>query len=61
MNSTTHAVTAKAGTTPASPVSLTGTWFARVGMRPYALLGLVDRTPGTRAPIRPLPRVDIAA
>lgn len=45
--------------TAAGHIPLTGTWFGRVGLRPYALLGLVDQTPGTR--VRPLPRLDLAA
>ena len=61
MISTTPADTTPAGTTPASPISLTGTWFARVGTRPYELLGLIERTPGTRTPVRTLPRLDLAA
>ncbi len=49
-------------TTPAdTSIPLTGTWFARVGLRPYDLLGLTDRSGGTRAPIRNLPRLDLAA
>lgn len=49
-------------TTPAdTSIPLTGTWFARVGLRPYELLGLTDRSGGTRAPIRNLPRLDLAA
>lgn len=48
--------------TPAgTSIPLTGTWFARVGLRPYALLGVADHTGGTRAPIRTLPRLDLAA
>ena len=61
MISTTPADTTAAGTTYAGPMSLTGTWFARVGTRPYELLGLVEHTPGTRLPIRSLPRLDLAA
>lgn len=61
MISTTPADTTTTGITHAGPVSLTGTWFARVGTRPYELLGLVERTPGTRMPIRTLPRLDLAA
>ena len=49
-------------TTPAgTPIPLTGTWFARVGLRPYELLGVTDRAGGTRAPVRSLPRLDLAA
>lgn len=49
-------------TTPAgTSIPLTGTWFARVGLRPYELLGPTDRSGGTRAPIRSLPRLDLAA
>lgn len=50
-------------TTPAgtSPIPLTGTWFGRVGLRPYELLGAIERTPGTRMPVRTLPRLDLAA
>ena len=49
-------------TTPAgTSIPLTGTWFARVGLRPYELLGLTDRSGDTRAPIRNLPRLDLAA
>ncbi len=49
-------------TTPAgTPLPLTGTWFARVGLRPYELLGIADHTGGTRAPILTLPRLDLAA
>ena len=61
MISTTPADTTIAGNTPAGPITLTGTWFARVGLRPYRLLGSADRTPGTRAPIKTLPRLDLAA
>ena len=61
MISTTPADTLYVGATPAGTVTLTGTWFARVGLRPYSLLGIVDRTPGTRAPIRALPRLTMAA
>lgn len=61
MISTTPADSPPASTTPAGPITLNGTWFARVGLRPYGLLGTVDRTPGTRAPIRALPRLDLAA
>lgn len=61
MISTTPADTIQAGTTPASPIPLTGTWFSRVGLRPYELLGLIERTPGTRNPVRTLPRLDLAA
>lgn len=61
MNSTTRAVTARADATPVSPIPLTGTWFARVGLRPYELASLADRTPSTRSPIRALPRLDLAA
>ena len=33
-------------TTPAgTSIPLTGTWFARVGLRPYELLGLTERQP----------------
>lgn len=28
--------------TPRNPLSLTGTWFGRVGMAPYSLLGLPE-------------------
>lgn len=42
-------------------IPLTGTWFARVGLRPYELLGDRDRTPGPRMPVRTLPRLDLAA
>ncbi len=49
-------------TTPAATsIPLTGTWFARVGLRPYELLGISERTGGTRLPIRTLPRLDLAA
>ncbi len=49
-------------TTPAgTSIPLTGTWFGRVGLRPYEFLGLADRTGGTRMPIRTLPRLDLAA
>jgi hypothetical protein len=49
-------------TTPAAiSIPLTGTWFARVGLRPYELLGISEHTGGTRAPIRTLPRLDLAA
>lgn len=49
-------------TTPAgTSIPLTGTWFARVGLRPYELLGVTDRTGGTRTAIRSLPRLDLAA
>ncbi|GEM_PF-3355491 len=61
MISTTPADTLHVGATPARTVTLTGTWFARVGLRPYSLLGIVDRTPGTRAPIQTLPRLTMAA
>lgn len=61
MISTTPADTTPASTTTAGPITLTGTWFARVGLRPYGLDGLVDRTPGTRVPVRTLPRLDLAA
>lgn len=48
--------------TPAgTSIPLTGTWFSRVGLRPYELLGIADRTGGTRTPIRSLPRLDLAA
>jgi hypothetical protein len=48
--------------TPAgTPVPLSGTWFSRVGLRPYELLGVTDRTGGTRAPVRSLPRLNLAA
>lgn len=62
--STTPADTTRADITlvghgPATP--LTGTWFSRVGLRPYELLGLSERTPGPRTPIRSLPRLDLAA
>jgi hypothetical protein len=49
-------------TTPAATsIPFTGTWFARVGLRPYELLGHSERTGGTRTPIRTLPRLDLAA
>ena len=49
-------------TTPAgTSISLTGTWFARVGLRPYELLGLTERTTGPRMPLPTLPRLDLAA
>lgn len=49
-------------TTPAAtPIPLTGTWFARVGLKPYDLLGICEHTGGTRTPIRTLPRLDLAA
>jgi hypothetical protein len=49
-------------TTPAgTSISLSGTWFARVGLRPYELLGLTERTPGPRMPLPTLPRLDLAA
>ena len=49
-------------TTPAgTSIPLTGTWFARVGLRPYELLGLTERTGGPRTPIQALPRLDLAA
>lgn len=49
-------------TTPAgTSIPLTGTWFARVGLRPYDLLGLTERTGSPRTAIRPLPRLDLAA
>ena len=48
--------------TPAgTSIPLTGTWLSRVGLRPYELLGIADLTGGTRAPIRTLPRLDLAA
>ena len=48
--------------TPAgTSIPLTGTWFSRVGLRPYELLGIADHSGGTRAPIRTLPRLDLAA
>ncbi len=39
------------GSTPAerTPVTLSGTWFGRMGLRPYELLGLT--TPVTPTPI----------
>ena len=61
MISTTPADTSQADTTHPGAVTLTGTWFARVGIQPYALLGTVDRTPGTRVPSPSLPRLDMAA
>lgn len=50
-------------TTPADSrsIPLTGTWFSRVGLSPYELLGLTERTPAPRTPIRSLPRLDLAA
>ncbi len=49
-------------TTPAgTSISLSGTWFARVGLRPYELLGLTERTTGPRMPLPTLPRLDLAA
>lgn len=49
-------------TTPAgTSIPLTGTWFARAGLRPYELLGLTERTSSPRTPIRRLPRLDLAA
>lgn len=61
MNSTTPAVTSEAGITLVGPIPLTGTWFSRVGLRPYGLLGLADLAPVTRNPVRSLPRMDLAA
>jgi hypothetical protein len=61
VNSATPAVTSQADPTPVSSIPLTGTWFARVGARPYELLGLANSTPGTRVPVRTLPRMDLAA
>ena len=50
------------GTTPAgTSIPLTGTWFARVGLRPYELLGPAEATGGPRTPVRTLPRLDLAA
>jgi len=48
-------------TAAGTSIPLQGTWFARVGLRPYELLGLAERTGGTPAPIRSLPRLDLAA
>ena len=44
-------------TTPRSPVTLSGTWFGRVGLRPYELLGLTEQShiPPNRR--RELPRI----
>jgi hypothetical protein len=59
--STTPADTTIASTTPAGPIPLTGTWFSRVGVKPYMLIESADRTPGTRAPSTTLPRLGLAA
>jgi hypothetical protein len=59
--STTPADTTRTDTTPVGPIPLTGTWFARVGLRPYHLLGLIDRAPSPRTPVRTIPRLDLAA
>ena len=59
--STTPADTTSADSTQVSRIPLTSTWFHLVGMRPYALLGITDRTPGPRNPVRSLPRLDLAA
>lgn len=34
-------------TTPRNPVTLSGTWFGRMGTRPYELLGLTQAVPAT--------------
>lgn len=44
-------------TTPA--ITLTGTWFARVGTAPYELLGLVEPVSTVSVPV--LPRMELAA
>lgn len=54
---TTVISTTAAGTS----IPLHGTWFGRMGMRPYELLGLAEVTEGPRTPIRTLPRLDLAA
>jgi hypothetical protein len=59
--SNTPADTTSADTTPVGRIPLTSTWFHLVGLRPYELLGLADRTPGPRTPVRSLPRLDLAA
>ena len=61
MISTTPADTTIASTTPAGPIPLTGTWFSRVGVKPYMLMESADRPPGTRAPITTLPHLGLAA
>jgi hypothetical protein len=59
--STTPADTTLAYATPVGHIPLTGTWFARVGLRPYQTLGLVERASSPRNPVRTLPRLDLAA
>jgi hypothetical protein len=59
--STTPADTTSTDTTHVGRIPLTSTWFHLVGLRPYQLLGLADRTTGPRNPVRPLPRLDLAA
>ena len=49
--------TTRAGTS----IPLTVTWLARMGTRPYELLGLTERTTGPRMPLPTLPRLDLAA
>ncbi len=61
MISNTPADTTSADTTQVARTPLTSTWLHLVGLRPYELLGLADRSSGTRNPVRPLPRLDLAA
>ncbi len=61
MISTTPADTPVTDTTPVGHIPLAGTWFAHVGLRPYQLLGLVERASTPRNPVRTLPRLDLAA
>lgn len=55
--------TARHASSPFTSIPLTGTWFSRVGLEPYQLLGgpsAATRLPG---PVRPLPHTfgDLAA
>lgn len=42
-------------------ITLSGTWFARVGTAPYELLGLIEHTGGPVSSLPPLPRMELAA
>ena len=48
-------------TAAGTSIPLHGTWFGRMGLRPYELLAQAEATGRPRTPVRTLPRLDLAA
>lgn len=62
---TVFSITPAERPTPRTPVTLAGTWFGRMGLRPYELLGLTESvstpTMSASGASKVLPHRDLAA